>query len=942
LSVQSQNVGYLNIQRRIIVLYTLFFIHTALAERTWDQSIEHVSSAVVSIHMYSPRSFDTERPSAGQATGFIIDAEKGLILTNRHVVEPGPNVARALLQNSEEIKLTPIYRDPVHDFGLFQYDPSSIKHMDVTSLELCSSCAQVGLDVRLIGNDGGEKLSILEATLARLDRNSPKYGRGGYNDFNTFYYQASAGSSGGSSGSPVFNQNGQVVALNAGGSTRTASSFFLPLQRVERAVELIRQGKDVSRGTLLATLENQTYDELVRLGLSEDKEILFRNKYPQAEGALIFKHVLPKGPLDGKVRVGDVLISINNVVSNQFAEIEAIWDDNVGKEIEIVVDRQGESIAHKISVADLHEATPDEYADICGGGFHDLSYQIARQYQLPLQGVYVSNPGYCFDQGLLRRKQVITEVNGQPTPDLDTFWKIMKTIQSGEKMVLRAFSLTQTSVQRTYVVEWDAKWFLNQRNKRNDESGIWESIDTLQSEEKSLEPVSAKFAKKTRLWQRPRAKSAVLIENHVPYEIEGKLGDSYLGMGVVIDDEKGIVVTERDTVPTYLGDVKLNLFGDQKIPANILWVHPQKSLVFLKYDPDLVTDTPLKAARFSRKKKKPFFLSKVVAYDSKRRYQHSLALSGGQEQLFVPELDVPHFRQINLDVWDLNGGFKSSGGIVYSRFGHFRGLRATFPYYSDKEWKTKKYVIPSHIVQQAMEEMNGEIPLYSIGAELRAVSPYDARRFGLKKEFLNGEKMPKFFFYVRIIHPKSPAAKVLQTDDIILLVDGKAPKTYDDIEGTLREKSQATLQILRQGKVEEIVLEPQELSTEGIRQVLFVGGALLHDVHYDVPMQKSIDASGVYISWCFWGAPCSADKMSPSRIITEVDGQEVTNLAEFITILQKKETTSEPIPLRMRDFNGRPSVISLRLDELYWPTQLLEKTDEAWTQTIIFEESEKP
>ena len=45
--------------------------------------------------------------------------------------------------------------------GCFSMTQIPIKHMEVTSLELCSSCAQIGLDVRLIGNDGGEKMSIL-------------------------------------------------------------------------------------------------------------------------------------------------------------------------------------------------------------------------------------------------------------------------------------------------------------------------------------------------------------------------------------------------------------------------------------------------------------------------------------------------------------------------------------------------------------------------------------------------------------------------------------------------------------------------------------------------------------------------------------------------------------------------------------------------------------
>ena len=62
--------------------------------------------------------------------------EKGLILTNRHVVEPGPVSSRAVLLNSEEIDLHPLYRDPVHDFGLYRYNPEDVEHMELEELEL--------------------------------------------------------------------------------------------------------------------------------------------------------------------------------------------------------------------------------------------------------------------------------------------------------------------------------------------------------------------------------------------------------------------------------------------------------------------------------------------------------------------------------------------------------------------------------------------------------------------------------------------------------------------------------------------------------------------------------------------------------------------------------------------------------------------------------------
>ncbi|MBT8107137.1 MAG: trypsin-like peptidase domain-containing protein, partial [Gammaproteobacteria bacterium] len=914
-------------------------VPVAVAEEpAWTETLERISSGVVSIRVDSTRAFDTEWNTSSQATGFVVDAERGLILTNRHVVTPGPVIAEAVFRNNEEVELTPVYRDPVHDFGFFRYDPARLRYIEPVELPLAPDAAGIGKEIRVIGNDAGEQLSILAGTIARLDRKAPEYGRGKYNDFNTFYLQAASGTSGGSSGSPVVNIEGEVVALNAGANNSAASSFFLPLDRIERALRNLQAGEPVTRGTLQTTFRSEPYDELRRLGLTDDSERIVREAFPEQTGMLTVDQVIPGSAASEVLEPGDILIRMDGELVTQFVPLGAVLDSKVGEAIDVQVERGGRRIEATIRVDDLHAITPDEYLEFGDAIVNQLSYQQARHYNRGVAGVYVANPGYILSRAAIPRGAVITEMDGEAISTLDNFEAALSQLADGERALVRYVTMESPQDSSVRLLEMDRVWFPARRCARDDALGIWPCRDLAAGPDPEPQEASS-----TRLTDyrdpivRAIAPSLVVVNFDLPYTLSGVGERHYYGTGLIVDKKRGYVLVDRNTVPIAIGDVAVTFAGSLEVPGKVEQLHPLHNYALVSYDPALIGDTPVREATFNTAPLQPGDDVWAVGIKGDHQLAHQQSIVSSVDPLTLPLSRTLRFRDSNIEAISLVNAPDDFDGVLVNKRGEVLATWSSFAVQTGNDSAQFNRGVGADVAQQFIETVRAGKPFYSLEAEFVYAPLFAARKMGVDEAWVRQleEHNPvrrRALSVTRLV-ADSPASRLLRNGDMVLAIDGEVVTSFRELEEAV-QKPAVTVTIWRNDEVMDIPVKTAALDGRGIARAISWAGALIQEPHRAMAAQRGVSTEGVYVAYFSYGSPATRHGLWAGRRVVAVNEEPTPDLPAFIEAV-KDIGHRESARVKTVSWNGTVEVITLKLDTQYWPGYEIRRSDDGWRRVDL-------
>ncbi|MCB5225273.1 Do family serine endopeptidase [Alishewanella sp. 16-MA] len=347
-----------------------------------------------------------EQPFRGLGSGVIIDAKKGYIVTNNHVVQDASEI-QIRLKDGRTFTAKKLGSDPESDIALLQIEADNLVELPLAD----SDKLRVGDYAIAIGNPFGLEQTVTSGIISSLSRSGLNEG---FEDF----IQTDAAINSGNSGGALVNLRGELIGINTailgpnGGNV--GIGFAIPANMMKNLVEQIVEFGEIRRGSL-GIRGNDVNSELTKaLNLNVSR------------GAFVGEVLPDSAAAKSGLKSGDVIVSMNGNRIHSFNELRAkVATLGSGREAILGVLRDGKERDIKVV---LQETTSGQVA--------------ATQLHPMLQGATLNNA----DKGVevssveaespaaqigLRQGDIITGVNRQRVNNLAELRRLLEKRDGG-------------------------------------------------------------------------------------------------------------------------------------------------------------------------------------------------------------------------------------------------------------------------------------------------------------------------------------------------------------------------------------------------------------------------------------------------------------------------------------------------------------------------------
>ncbi len=351
---------------------------------------------------------------------------------------------------------------------------------------------------------------------------------------------------------------------------------------------------------------------------------------------------------------------------------------------------------------------------------------------------------------------------------------------------------------------------------------------------------------------------------------------SSLGSGVIVDSERGLVLTNHHVIANAI-QITITMRDGRQVEAEIVGADPKTDIAVLKIPTENLTalktadSNELKVGDFVVAIGNPFGLGQTVT-------------SGIISALSRSGLGIEEYEDFIQTDASINPG--NSGGALVNLRGELVGINTAIFSQSGASHGIG-FAIPINLALRIAEQIleTGEVKRGFLGVSIQDISPSLAEAFGLDKK--NGALINK-------VLKDSPADKAgLQPGDVVISIDGKKVRNANDVRnriGLLPVGEKIQFKLLRDGKEFELVVLVEESTEENNKTAItnqLLQGVTVGDIGKGNPYFGKVE--GIMILQITRNSKAWKSGLRAKDVITSVNKEPIKNLDEFLSAVDKKE-----------------------------------------------------